>query len=275
MIKLAQACPLMQPLSPPDGSDVLVVPENTGGHCYLDTTSGLAGLVSWNAPARSGPLTSSVVEPQASVPTGPPPQLEASTRLGALNSDSNWVALYRDASHKVMLLNKRTGAIRIQECAVDLTSDSRWMHLLREPDHRADPPAGCGGGELASINPCAGHEQRCRSVHCVAWRARVQRAQRAHVGSCTSERRDGDTLRAGPRTSTRRDRVCRSTRPTHTTRCKRTRCDYLSPGNAEGADTLLGRRTRREHRNFADMLPTLGVASPGSIRLTLDFLFCL
>ena len=100
---------LMQPLSPPAGSNVLVVPEGTGGHCFFDTTSGLA---SWNAPAGSGPLTSSVVEPQTSVPTEAPPHLGADMRLGTLNSNSDWTALYRDASHEVLLLNTRTGAIR-------------------------------------------------------------------------------------------------------------------------------------------------------------------
>ena len=40
-------------------------------------------------------------------------------RLGTLNSNSNWTALYRDASHEVMLLNTRTGAIR----------DAPWISL--------------------------------------------------------------------------------------------------------------------------------------------------
>ena len=99
----------MHLLSPPAGSHVLVVPEETGGHCYLDATSGLA---TWDAPAESGPLASSVVEPQTSVPTEAPPQLDASMRLGTLDSTSSWATLYRDASHEVLLLNTRTGAIR-------------------------------------------------------------------------------------------------------------------------------------------------------------------
>jgi len=119
----------MHPLSPPAGSHVLVVPEETGGHCYLDATSGLA---TWDAPAESGPLASSVAEPQTSVPTEAPPQLDASMRLGTLDSNSSsWATLYRDACCSIR------GQVR-SGTRHDLSSDSWWMRLFREPDHWAN-----------------------------------------------------------------------------------------------------------------------------------------
>ena len=86
----------------------------------------------------------------------------------------------------------------------------------------------------------------------------------------------GVTLRAGPRTSTRHDRVCRGTRPTNTIRHKRTRCDSSSPASAEdreGAGTLLGRKTRRESHNSLACSPSRVSPRPGIY--IFDFLFYL
>ena len=129
---------IVEPVSPPADSAIVLCPEASGAWCYYDTVTGRG---SWHAPEGSTPLISCevvAVDLPSVLPPVPPRQL----CLGSLR-DSDWLLLREDARHEVLLISKVTGAVRDAPWISMLTSDaqvyfvnlitreSRWL-----PPHR-------------------------------------------------------------------------------------------------------------------------------------------
>jgi hypothetical protein len=90
------------------------------------------------------------------VPATRPPSLPQEVRLGSLSSkDSSWTPLYQDASHEVLLLNTRTGAIRDAPwiCLRNRDGTLYFANLITR-ETRWLPPSNWMAGWRARIYPC-------------------------------------------------------------------------------------------------------------------------
>ena len=101
---------VIAPVTPPSETMWVLCPERSGAWCYYNTASGES---SWSPPESLTPLT---LEPRtllpAKLPTTRPPRLPETLQLGTLQLSTDWLAISRDAENVVLLMHRRTGAIR-------------------------------------------------------------------------------------------------------------------------------------------------------------------
>ena len=106
---------IVQPLSPPPSSSVVLCPDASGAWCYYDSASGRG---SWFPPDGSTPLVSRSLL-VAPVPSTPPPRLDESFCTGMLGSSASyrfshvdWITIYRDCGQRPLFAHRTTGSVR-------------------------------------------------------------------------------------------------------------------------------------------------------------------
>ena len=100
---------VVQPLSPPLSSMVVLRPEASGAWCYCDAALGTA---SWYPPDGSTPLVTRLFPDVPPVSEERPPRIPSHMGLNSL-AGTGWAPIFRDGTHEVLLVHQQTGAVRI------------------------------------------------------------------------------------------------------------------------------------------------------------------